>query len=246
MLDLAVVMPVYNEEDCIVEVVSSWHRLLSGLGIAFRLIVLNDGSTDRTLDRLQVFREAAEIEVVDNPNRGHGPTILAGYRRACELAAWVFQCDSDNEMTAEHFPALWAQRAAYDALFGYRTGRRQPAGRKLISAGSRLTVRALFGPGIVDVNTPYRLLRAPLLAQLLPQIPADTFAPNVIIAGAFARAQARICNHPVPHETRATGTVSLIKWRLVRAAARAFWQTVRCRPPLMLPDPPGKARAHGG
>lgn len=244
MLDLVIVMPVYNEEECIVDVVSSWHQMLSQLGMSFQIIVLNDGSKDHTIEALQTFRDNAQIEIVDKPNAGHGPTILQGYRRAVEVAEWVFQCDSDDEMKAEFFPELWSRREGYDILLGYRVGRQQNIGRKLISVCSRLTVNLLFGLGVIDVNTPYRLMRVSLLKMILPQIPVDTFAPNVIIAGSFARAKARIYNHPIPHGNRKTGSVSIIKWKLVRAAFRSFRQTLRCRPTLTLTDTPSKESTH--
>jgi glycosyltransferase involved in cell wall biosynthesis len=231
-LDLALVMPVYNEEACIAQVVRSWRDMLAGLGIRFRMIVLNDGSRDGTREALAVFEGESSITVIHKPNSGHGPTILAGYRQAVEIATWVFQCDSDDEMKPDHFPELWKIRDSYDALFGMRQGRQQNAARKLISVCSRLTVRVLFGKGVVDVNTPYRLMRADLLKQILPQIPDTTFAPNVIISGTLARAGARLCNRPVPHEGRRTGTVSIVKWKLWKSALRALWQTFRCRPKI--------------
>lgn len=233
-LDLALVMPVYNEQDCIVDVVRSWKEVLSGLGMRYQVIVLNDGSKDRTAEKLAAFDGAPAIVVVNKKNSGHGPTILQGYRMAVEKAEWVFQCDSDNEMPAEHFPPLWARRETHDALFGIRDGRAQNVGRKLISVCSRLTVKMLFGRGVQDVNTPYRLMRASVLKQIVGQIPTDTFAPNVIISGAIAQAGLRICNLPVPHEGRRTGSVSIVKWKLWKAAIRSFWQTLHCRPKVTL------------
>lgn len=233
-LELAVVMPVYNEEACIAGVVRSWRAMLEGLGIRFRILVLDDGSTDGTRAALGAFAGNDRVEVIHKPNSGHGPTILAGYRRAVRLADWVFQCDSDDEMKPDGFPALWGMREQYDALFGVRTGREQGPARRLISACSRLTVRVLFGRGVEDVNTPFRLIRSRLLAEIVAGVPDDTFAPNVIISGALCRAGARICNHPVPHQCRKTGTVSIVKWKLWRAALRSFWQTLRCRPRVVL------------
>lgn len=231
-LELALVMPVYNEEECIADVVRSWRDALAAERINFRILVLNDGSRDGTAGALQVFADDPHVTVIDKPNSGHGPTILMGYRMAVDLADWVFQCDSDDEMKPDHFGDLWRAREDYDALFGARAGRHQGAVRKLISVVSRLTVRALFGSGVQDVNTPYRLIRAPILRHIVAQIPDDTFAPNVIISGTLARAHARICNLPVPHEQRATGSVSIVRWKLWKAAARSFWQTLRCRPRL--------------
>ncbi len=226
-LDLVLVMPVYNEEECIVEVVRSWRMALGDLGVDFGILVLNDGSRDGTRQALESFAGDAQVEVVNKENSGHGPTILAGYRQAVERAAWVFQCDSDDEMSPRSFASFWEQRESCDALFGIRDGREQNLGRKLISACSRWTVRLLLGAGVTDVNVPYRLMRSSVLRDIVARIPDDTFAPNVLISGAMARAGLRLKNIPVPYQDRRTGTVSIMKWKLWRMAARSFWQTLR-------------------
>ena len=229
MLDVALVMPVCNEEACIADVVHSWHRLLSSLNVEFQMIVLNDGSRDGTREALSAFANEQRIRVVNKPNSGHGPTILMGYREAVDLAEWVFQCDSDDEMKADHFPELWRVRDRYDAVFGFRQGRHQNVARKVISACSRLTVHLLFGMAVTDVNTPYRLMRARSIREIIAALPDDSFAPNVIISGALASSGARICNCPVPHEGRRTGSVSIVKWKLWKAALKSFRQTLQCR-----------------
>jgi len=230
--DVAVVMPVYNERECIEGVLRSWLEVLEGTGADFLMIVLNDDSTDGTEEILARFEDNPHCRIVNKPNSGHGPTILKGYALAVQLAEWVFQCDSDDEMEARHFVELWARRDDYDALFGVRRGRTQNVTRALVSAVSRLTVRVLFGSGVTDVNTPFRLIRAHLLGRIVEQIPLDTFAPNVIISGALAKGGARICNVPVPHRGRRTGTVSIVKWKLIKSACLAFAQTLRCHPTM--------------
>ena len=85
------------------------------------------------------------------------------------------------------------------------------------------------GRGVVDVNVPYRLMRSEILRPIVQRIPEGTFAPNVIISGEFNRSGARIVNVPVPYEGRTTGTVSIVKWRLWKAAMRSFWQTLTYR-----------------
>jgi glycosyltransferase involved in cell wall biosynthesis len=227
-IDLAVVMPVYNEEECIVKVLESWISVLTTLGMRFKIIVLNDGSSDGTLQVLQAFNQSNHIELINKANSGHGPTILMGYQKAVRLADWTFQCDSDDEMKPNSFRALWVNRAGFDALFGIRKERHQNLGRRFISACSRAAVRVLFGKGVTDVNTPYRLIRSDILAQIIDHIPVNAFAPNVIISGIICKLGLRTFEVPVFHENRKTGKVSIVKWRLWRSAANAFWQTLWC------------------
>jgi dolichol-phosphate mannosyltransferase len=230
MYDLAVVMPVYNEEACIRQVIQSWIDKLSSMGINYCILALNDGSKDRTAQEMEIFEADSHVQVIHKQNSGHGATLLVGYHQAVEIAEWVFQIDSDDEMKAEDFHLLWEHRNDYDALFGIRTGRVQDRQRKLISACSRAAVKMLFGAGVTDVNVPYRLIRASLLKKIVEQIPDDTLTPNLVISGAVSTAGARIFNGPVPHENRKTGTVSIMKLKLWKMVLRAFWQVLRCRP----------------
>src|SRR5262245_23786496 len=206
--DLSVVMPVYNEEAGIVGVVEAWSSALDRLGISYELRVYDDGSRDRTGELLdQVARGRASVVALHHENRGHGPTILRGYREA--RGDWVFQVDGDDEMGPEAFPSVWSRREEADLVLGFRTGRQSPPSRRLVTASSRLAVRALFGAALRDVNTPYRLYHRTALVRLLGVVPLDAFAPNVILAGLAVRGGLRVVEVPVPHRERRTGVSSI-------------------------------------
>jgi dolichol-phosphate mannosyltransferase len=226
--ELAVVMPVYNEEACIRAVVASLRDALDALRIHFVMIVINDGSRDRTGDILREMSCDERLIVVHQANKGHGPTVLSGYQQAVRRAQWVFQCDSDGEMSPDSFRDLWTKRQSYDVVLGHRQNRRQKLSRRFITIASQVVVRLLFGKGILDVNTPYRLMRSSVLQPVLECIPPDTFAPNVIISGALAYYRYRICSVPVSHRPRRTGRVSIAKWALWKGALRSFRQTLEC------------------
>ncbi len=228
---LAMVMPVYNEEEVIGVVLRKWVSALDSFGIDYRIYAYNDGSKDNTL---MVLTAAASelgerVVVCDKPNSGHGPTILKGYRDNCERAEWIFQIDSDDEMGPEKFPELWNRRADFDFLVGIRDGRRQALPRKVISFISRMSVRIFYGRSIWDVNTPYRLMRSAAFKEVYAAIPSNTFAPNVIISGMAARKKLRCFETPVPQRDRQTGEVSIKKWKLFKAALRSFRQTIAFR-----------------
>ena len=229
MNDVCIVMPVYNEEACINEVINDWKAALDRLQITYNLLILNDGSRDNTARELTKQQGSPTVTIINKENSGHGPTILTGYHLAVENAEWVIQVDSDNEMRAEHFQKLWNERRGCDAVFGIRSAREQALPRKIISFISRMAVTLCYGNGVQDVNCPFRLMCADILKKLLQRIPADTFAPNVAIAGLFVLNGSPVKNIAVPHSNRQTGEVSIKKLKLFKAAMRSFLQTIRIR-----------------
>jgi len=225
----AIIMPVYNEGGAIAGVLEQWIAMLDAQpNLVYRLHVYNDGSKDdtgRILASLQT-RYPRQLIVHAKANSGHGPTILHGYRENAPTVDWLFQTDSDGEIGPENFPSVWRKRAAFDFLIGRRRGRAAPLSRQLVSLVSRITVRVCFGAGVYDVNCPFRLMRAAVVGPLLPMIPGETFAPNVILAGMACRLRWRIHEEPVTFRGRTTGEVSIKKWKLCKAAAKSFFQTV--------------------
>jgi len=225
MLELTLVMPVYNEEEIISFVIQDWIRELRELKIDFTFKVYNDGSKDNTLHILnQEDKKYPELHVIDKPNSGHGPTILQGYREAD--TTWILHVDSDNEMRAKHFEILWNNREEFDLLIGIRQSRKQPLPRKIVTVISRATVKTFFGKGVTDVNSPYRLIRKEAFENIIQSIRQDTFAPNVIISGMAAKKNLRIFETEVPIKFRTTGEVSIKKWTLFKSAVKSWWQTL--------------------
>lgn len=229
MKELAIVMPVYNEQEAIGKVLDKWVEAIDKLGIDYAIHPYNDGSKDGSLEVIKAKEKEYPGRVIAHTknNSGHGPTILQGYREAAAAGyKWVFQIDSDDEMGPECFASLWEQRENNDFLVGIRDGRKQALPRKIISAVSRLSVRMFYGKSIWDVNTPYRLMRVSAFEDIWNIIPENTFAPNVIISGMAAYKKLRCYEIRVPQKDRQTGEVSIKKWKLFKAAVKSFWQTI--------------------
>lgn len=227
--ELSVVLPVYNEEEIIGEVLQDWTGELERLHIDFEIHAYNDGSKDNTLEILNKYEARnRKIIVHDKSNTGHGPTILLGYRENSN-AEWVFQVDSDNEITTEFFEEFWQRRKEFDFLIGRRVERQSPLSRRFMTSAARFIVTLLYGKGIFDVNCPYRLMRGQFLKEFISEIPPHLFAPNVLLSGLVCKSDYRILEIPVVHSQRATGEVSIQKLKLLKAAARALWQTILFR-----------------
>lgn len=226
--ELIVVMPVYNEEAIISEVVASWISCLRLMRIKFRLALYNDGSKDKTaevIDRLGL--KYPELYIIHKKNSGHGPTIYQGYKEQFNEAEWVFQVDSDNEISPASFPLFWYQRYNFDFLIGIRNyGEKRPWSRALISWGAKWLI---LGPRFTvrDVNCPFRLIRTVAFKELFHSIKSDSFAPNVMMT-AYAVYNSKIRTHqiPVPYSLRKTGEVSIRHGKLFKAAFLSAIQTI--------------------
>ncbi len=221
---LSVVMPAYNEEAVIGQVVTGWLEELARLGVGCEMRVYDDGSRDRTGEIIEdLARRHPALVAVRQANRGHGATIVRGYSEA--RGDWVFQVDGDGELDPAAFGELWERRESFDFLVGWRQDRQAALGRRVVTAVSRLTVHALFGSGVHDVNSPFRLMRRSVVERFLPQLDG-AFAPNVILSGLVSRAKLRIFEAPVPYSPRKAGVVSIGGRKLWRAAFRSFRETV--------------------
>ena len=122
---LSVVMPAYNEEGAIEDAVRDvWEHVFPLVPDA-ELIVVDDGSRDRTgeiLDRLAATEP--RLRVIHKANGGHGPAIRTGLDAAS--GEFVFLIDSDRQIPLIAFPPLWEAARTRDGAFGVSKKRNDP------------------------------------------------------------------------------------------------------------------------
>ena len=182
--ELAVVVPIYNEEATIRQVLAEWGAVFEKLGVAHQFILIDDGSKDGTLAILRAL-EAADPQkwiILHKPNSGHGRSCRMGYDLAVAGSAeWVFQIDSDGQCDPAYFPEFWQARQEKDCVFGIRKGRDDGMLRRLTSQICRLGSSLLSGMDLRDPNVPYRLIRQEVLHAALRRIPTDFNIHNVAL-----------------------------------------------------------------
>jgi glycosyltransferase involved in cell wall biosynthesis len=195
---LAVVVPVYNEEQNLGNFTKDWMELFAALGIDYSIHFYNDKSSDQSMAVLNdLCSKHVQLTVTDFAiNGGHGPAILTGYHEHL-TADWIFQVDSDHQLSCAVFEQLWMERANADMLLGERHRFHHIIFRKTLTAVSSLFVKYFFGTQIRDVNCPYRLIRASLLLKEIALIPRYCFAPNVLISAIAVNRKWRIKTFPV-------------------------------------------------
>jgi len=229
--DICVVMPVYNEESCVGEVLREWSAVLEVSGLDYAILALDDGSSDGTPDVLEEWRqrlESGRLEIVRHGNRGHGQTCMEGYRRVCESdCSWVLQIDSDGQCDPAFFAELWSKREHADVVYGVRSRRLDGWKRSLASMILRVTVRVFSGVWCADANTPYRLMRTQALEPILETVPRSFDLANIALAVQLKRAGSREETIPIVFRERAGGEASVPLTRFASKAIELSQQLLR-------------------
>ncbi len=240
--ELSVVIPVFNEEKNVGELLKDWQATLRAIPVRYRFIIINDGSTDNSLSILQsiagqmlsatgqpsLTAYQPTISIHTQTNAGHGPSILAGYRQALDTE-WVFQIDSDHQHDPAAFCILWMNRNKFDFLLGERKEKNATLPRKWVSLSSRLIVRLLYGKRVKDVNSPYRLMRCSEVKEALKFIPKDSFAPNILLTAWFVYFQTRIFTTAISNRKEGIQRQSKMNLYFLRGCFQSIFQTILLR-----------------
>ena len=208
---LYIVIPAYNEQETIEDIVRKWYPnvLLGGEGS--KLLVIDDGSRDDTGAKLDALKaEFPLLDVRHKQNSGHGPSILEGYKYAiAEGADYIFQTDSDGQTEPSEFPEFWEKRRIYEMIVGYRKGREDGFGRIVVTRVLRALILLTFHVYVKDANTPFRLMKASVLEKEIKYVPRDFFLTNVLISVIFTKRRYRIKYLPITFRPRQGGTNSI-------------------------------------
>lgn len=231
---LSIVMPAYNEEDCIEKVVESWTDFLKKKfpNDKTTLIVINDGSKDSTGEILNKLSATnSRLTVINQKNGGHGNAVVNGYKKAVELESQhIFQTDSDDQFVTDDFDKLWSKRKESKFILGYREIRHDATVRLFITKVLRGTISTIYGTFILDSNIPFRLIEGNFLKKLLQQLPdPEPFAPNIFLAVMAKKSGQKLFDIPITHKDRETGTVSIVKWNLWKVCIRSFKELLNFR-----------------
>lgn len=226
---LTVVMPVYNEQDAIVAAVGDVQEHVLGPVAGAELIVVNDGSRDRTGALLDgIARQDPRVRVIHQANSGHGGAVMAGL--AAATGEFVFLLDSDRQIPLDHFMDAWkAVQGGRDAVFGVRRRRHDPALRLFLTKMIRQAVHLMFGVVLDDANVPYKLLRRSIWVEAQPYVPPGTLAPSLFLAIVARLRGHDILELDVQHKERNTGEVSIRRLKLLKFCARGLSQMIELR-----------------
>jgi len=154
---VTVVVPVFNEEEAIEATIASLQSTLATLGRPAEILVIDDGSTDASVERAS----RTSARVIRHPiNSGYGQSLLTGIDAAAHDT--VIIVDADGSYPIEFLPKLLAM---YDKGFDMVVGARQ--GKQFETSSAKRCLRLIFrllaeftcGRSIPDINSGFRVFR---------------------------------------------------------------------------------------
>ena len=165
---LSVFFPAYNDAPSLPELIAKTFAVLESQVADYEVIVINDGSWDKTgevLEELRLRRAPYMRVVTHEQNRGYGGALRSGFGAATK--DWVFYTDGDGQYDPSDLPRLLdLVRADTGLINGYKLERHDPAHRIWIGNVYNFCARLLFRIKIRDIDCDYRLIRRDLLERI--------------------------------------------------------------------------------
>lgn len=211
-MDLSVVIPVFNEEANLEVLHMRLTTVLEGLGRSSEIVLVDDGSRDRSAELMRELagRDPRLVVVELARNYGQHAAVLAGFEHA--RGAVVVTLDADLQNPPEEIPKLLEKiDEGYDVVGGWRARRQDSILRTLPSRLVNRFTSRVTGCDLRDYGCMLRAYRSTIVERMLKHREISTFIPALatVVGG-------RIVEIPVEHSARHAGESQYDLWRLIR------------------------------
>jgi glycosyltransferase involved in cell wall biosynthesis len=229
-LSVSALFPCYNDGGTIARVVIRANETLQDVADHYEIIVVDDGSTDHSVDVLEELLRSGSIplRLVRHPrNWGYGGALRTGFAKATK--EWIFYTDGDAQYDVAELRKLLALvDDGVDVVQGYKLKRQDPCHRVLIGALYRRVARILFSVKIRDVDCDFRLLRRSVLEKI--ELEHNSGIVCLELVRKLQDVGARFVEVPVHHYRRLYGRSQFFTLRRIVEVgidmARLWWRLV--------------------
>jgi len=223
-LSISVFFPCYNEQDNVAQTVEKALAVLQQLHADFELIIVDDGSSDKTgqiADQIAAADNSVEV-VHHQKNLGYGAALRSGFNAATKHL--VFYTDGDGQFDIAEMPPLLPLMAQYDIVSCYRLNRRDSLLRKFNGFCWTKLVCLLFGLKLRDIDCAFKLYKTEIFDNI--QLASTGALIDAEILARAARKGYRITQKPVHHYPRTAGEQTGANLRVI---LRAFIELLKLR-----------------
>lgn len=221
---LSIVLPCHDEEENLLRMVAEARRAAAAVADEWEVIVVDDGSSDRTnAIASQLATARRDVRLVEHErNLGYGAAVRTGL--AAAALPWVFMTDADLQFDLRELAGFVPITERADVIVGRRAHRADPLHRRLSAHAWNLLVRGLFSLPVRDVDCAFKLIRRDLLESIELAAGGAMISTELVVK--LVQAGARVEERDVTHRPRAAGEQSGGNPRVV---ARAFAELLRMR-----------------
>lgn len=198
--ELAIVVPVYNEEDNVVPLVQEVQRAFDGTGADYELVFVDDGSRDATWERIvSAQRQYPRVRGVRHQrNAGQSAALWTGILRT--TAPIIATLDGDLQNDPADLPKLVRELESCDFVCGVRTKRNDNWIRRVSSKIARRARRMALKVDFADTGCAVRVFKRSALTGIFPFNGLHRFLP-VLVHGTGAKTK----ELPINHRARVAG-----------------------------------------
>jgi glycosyltransferase involved in cell wall biosynthesis len=215
---LSVFLPSHNEEGNVERVVKSYLAELPRVTDDYEVIVVNDGSRDRTGEIAdELAATDSHVKVVHHPvNRGYGGAVISGIRAASK--DYVLLCDGDGQFDPADIELMTPFVPEYDVVAGRRAHRADHLMRRINGKAWTTLVRVLLGITISDIDCGFKMFKREKLDGM--ELRAHGAMISTELMARLAGRGAKVKEVDVQHLPRLTGEQSGANLKVVMKAFR--------------------------
>lgn len=196
----SVIVPVKNEEENLIPLIQELEPVMAGLGKPWELIVIDDGSTDKSLDILKSLQQEKSYLRILSFTRNFGQTsaFAAGFEAA--KGEFLITLDGDRQNDPQDITKVIAAISDCDLVCGWRVDRKDPWQKKFISGFSNWIRSRFCQDGIHDTGCSLKVYRREALARIKLYHGMHRFLPALFKIEGF-----KVKEIPVNHRERTKG-----------------------------------------
>jgi glycosyltransferase involved in cell wall biosynthesis len=181
-LKISVLAPAYNEEQHIRQFIEETGAVMDGLGLDYDIVVIDDGSTDRTAEIVRHLSSNPRLKLVSYiRNMGKGYAVKQGFAHA--TGDLVLLIDTDMDISPRQIIGYISASELGDIVLASKwhpgSHTEMPLIRKLLSHGFNLTVTLLTGLRVRDTQSGMKVFRRNVLENVLPKLAVKRYAFDV-------------------------------------------------------------------
>jgi len=198
VVDLSVVIPVYNEEENLPYLWPELRSVLEPLGLTFEVVFVDDGSRDRSAELIRGFRDVdPRVRLVRlKANAGETAATDAGFKAA--RGRWVVTMDADLQNDPNDIPILLSHLDRWDAVTGWRVNRAEGDSlvRRISSRVANRTRNLISDESIQDSGCTFRAFRRECLRGLVLYRGFHRFIPTLLKMRGYRVIEVPVRNRP--------------------------------------------------